>query len=82
MRPGNQQVREYYQLKREHERLRKVVQQSSQLDLNSSTKSLTNLAGNTYIIGTHPAFKKHQKSGKKDEAAIVRETATFEKRNI
>ncbi len=55
VRPGHQQVREYYQLKREHERLRKVIQQNS--DFNASSKSLMINQQQSYIIGNHPAFK-------------------------
>ena len=42
-RPGQQQIKEYYQLKREHERIRKIIQQQSDM-MNASGKVVVNMA--------------------------------------
>ena len=84
-RPGQQQIKEYYQLKREHERIRKIIQQQSDM-MNASGKvnMPPNCGGrpNNYIIGNHPAFNKKQRVTLKRQGDIdcydVRETATFD----
>jgi hypothetical protein len=88
-RPGQQQIKEYYQLKREHERIRKIIQQQSEM-MNSSGKVSVGQYGvgrpSNYIIGNHPAFNKKQRVTLKRQGDIdcydVRETATFDHGNI
>ena len=90
VRPGQQQIKEYYQLKREHERIRKIIQQSDMMNASGKINMMGSFGAapktNNYIIGNHPAFNKKQKgSGKRQgdvDGCDVRETATFDHGNI